>query len=119
LRKLRPRNLHRNKVNVIIRIICRLSELVHFCPDVPQILVGTKTDLRTDPTMLERLAAQGQHPISKEQGEILAKQIKAVKYLECSAKTTENLKTVFDEAVKCVLFSKKKKKSLVKKCSIL
>ena len=47
-------------------------------------------------------------------GHELAKKIKAIKYLECSAKTGENLKTVFDEAVKAVLFApKKRKKCLV------
>ena len=43
-------------------------------------------------------------------GTELAKKIKAVKYLECSAKTGENLKTVFDEAVKAVLFAPKRRK---------
>lgn len=85
-------------------------EVIHFCPEVPQILVGTKLDLRSDPSTLEKLKASGQQPISTEQGQELAKKIKAVKYLECSAKTGENLKTVFDEAVKAVLFAPKKKK---------
>jgi len=81
-------------------------EVIHFCPDVPQILVGTKIDLRKDSETVKKLEASGQNTISTEQGEILAKKIKAIKYLECSAKTGENLKTVFDEAVKSVLFSK-------------
>jgi len=84
-------------------------EVIHFCPDVPQILVGTKIDLRKDSETVKKLEASGQNTISSEQGEILAKKIKAIKYLECSAKTGENLKTVFDEAVKSVLFSKTSK----------
>ena len=52
--------------------------------------------------------------LAHDQGYELAKKIKAIKYLECSAKTGENLKTVFDEAVKAVLFApKKRKKCLV------
>jgi GTPase SAR1 family protein len=85
--------------------------VIHFCPDVPQILVGTKIDLRNDPGTIEKLKSSGQAPITTEQGESLAKKIKAHKYIECSAKTSENLKSVFDEAVKCVLFAKKKKSS--------
>jgi Ras-related C3 botulinum toxin substrate 1 len=51
----------------------------------------------------------------------LAKEIGAVKYLECSAKTQANLPTVFEEAVKAVFAKiqessnpeKKKKKCVI------
>jgi len=89
---------------------------MHFCPDVPYILVGTKLDLRDDPATLEKLRASGQSVVTTQKGEELAKKIKAVKYLECSAKTEANLKNVFDDAVKSVLYSKKKKKQ---GCSLL
>mmetsp|Transcript_22509 Transcript_22509/g.25082 ORF Transcript_22509/g.25082 Transcript_22509/m.25082 type:complete len:194 (-) Transcript_22509:94-675(-) len=85
-------------------------ELMHFSPDVPYLLVGTKLDLRNDPSTLEKLKVSGSSPITTQKGEDLAKRIKAVKYLECSAKTEENLKMVFDEAVKSVLFNSKRKK---------
>jgi len=90
-------------------------EVIHFCPDVPQILVGTKTDLRKDDSIVEKLKSSGQNPVTTEQGESLAKKIKAIKYLECSAKTGENLKQVFDEAVKSVLFrsATQKKKFII------
>ena len=84
-------------------------EVMHFCPEVPQLLVGTKLDLREEAGTLEKLKAAGQKPISTAQGEELAKKIKAIKYMECSAKTGESLKSVFDEAVKAVLFMPKKK----------
>ena len=85
-------------------------EVVHFCPDVPQILVGTKLDLRDDPVIREKLASQNGEPVNTEMGIELAKKIKAIKYMECSAKTSQGLKAVFDEAVKAVLFAKPKKK---------
>jgi len=85
-------------------------ELMHFCPDVPFILVGTKLDMRNERAEVEKLRSQGQNPISTEQGNELAKKLKAIKYMECSAKTQENLKDVFDEAVRAVLRPAKKKK---------
>jgi len=91
-------------------------EVMHFCPEVPQILVGTKLDARSDATQIERLKNQGQKPVSLEQGQELARKIKADRYMECSAKTGEGLKAVFDEAIKAVLFQKRKKKM---KCTIL
>merc|ERR1712232_289129 len=94
-------------------------EVVHFCPSVPQILVGTKLDLRADAGTLDKLKSLGQQPIPADQGHELAKKIKAIKYLECSAKTGENLKTVFDEAVKAVLFAPKAGGSIFKKCTLM
>jgi len=88
-------------------------EVMHFCPEVPQILVGTKLDARSDQALLEKLKSQGQKPVTTEQGQELARKIKAVKYMECSAKTSEGLKAVFDEAIKAVLFQKRKKKKCI------
>ena len=42
-------------------------EVVHFCPSVPQILVGTKLDLRADSGTLDKLKSLGQQPISADQ----------------------------------------------------
>lgn len=71
-------------------------------------MVGTKLDLREDPEKLESLKEKGLSPISTQQGEDCAREIKAVKYMECSALTQKGLKEVFDEAIKAVIIPKPK-----------
>jgi Ras-related C3 botulinum toxin substrate 1 len=78
-------------------------EVSHHCPNTPLILVGTKVDLREDQDTLEKLKAKGKQPIGYPQGLAMAKEISAVKYLECSALTQKGLKQVFDEAIRAVL----------------
>jgi small GTP-binding protein len=77
-------------------------ELKHHCPDTPFLLVGTKIDLRDDITVIEGLKSQDLLPITKEQGESMAKEIGAAGYVECSALTQKGLKQVFDEAARVV-----------------
>ncbi len=49
--------------------------------------MGTQVDLRDDSNTVEKLAKNKQRPISPESGEKLAKDLRAVKYVECSALT--------------------------------
>lgn len=64
-----------------------VPEITHHCQKTPFLLVGTQIDLRDDVATTEKLAKNKQKPISFEQGEKLAKELKAVKYVECSALT--------------------------------
>ncbi|KAH0616920.1 hypothetical protein JD844_028394 [Phrynosoma platyrhinos] len=80
--------------------------------------VRAKLDLRDDKDTIEKLKEKKLAPITYPQGLALAKEIDAVKYLECSALTQRGLKTVFDEAIRAVLCpqpTKTKKRG----CSIL
>ncbi|XP_073697853.1 ras-related C3 botulinum toxin substrate 1-like isoform X2 [Garra rufa] len=82
-------------------------EVKHFSPNTPIILVGTKLDLRDDMDTIEKLKKNKLTPISYQQGQAVAEEIGAVKYLECSALTQMGLKMVFDEAVRAALQIKK------------
>jgi Ras-related C3 botulinum toxin substrate 1 len=90
-----------------------VPEILHHTTGVPIILVGTKLDQREDPAYIEKMASKKEEPISPERGEDLRKNIKAVKYIECSAKTQKNVKQVFDEVIRTVLFSKPPKKKSI------
>lgn len=72
-------------------------EVHHHCPGVPCLIVGTQTDLRDDPNVKDKLAKQRMAPVRKEDGEKMARELGAVKYVECSALTQYKLKDVFDE----------------------
>ena len=91
-------------------------EVKHFCPNVPIILVGNKKDLRNDENTKRELMKMKQEPVRPEEGRAMHDQIRAYAYLECSAKTKEGVREVFETATRAALQTKKKKKS---KCSIL
>jgi small GTP-binding protein len=93
-------------------------EVKHHCPSTPVILVGTKTDLRDDMETIGKLKEKKLSPCSEQQGMALAKEIGAVKYLECSALTQTGLKNVFDETIRAVLYPAPKPKRK-KKCALL
>lgn len=97
-------------------------ELRHHTPGVPIILVGTKADLRqTNFALPSPLASKGKALLTLQQGEALAKEIAAKKYVECSALTQEGLKKVFDEAIREALAYRKRlhEKRHPRKCRVL
>lgn len=79
--------------------------------------MGTKLDLREDKETIEKLKERKLTPITYPQGLAMAKEIGAVKYLECSALTQKGLKNVFDEAIRAVLCPQIKPKP--KKCALI
>eukprot|EP01104_Vermistella_antarctica_P001046 TRINITY_DN1110_c0_g1_i1.p1 TRINITY_DN1110_c0_g1~~TRINITY_DN1110_c0_g1_i1.p1 ORF type:complete len:268 (-),score=79.19 TRINITY_DN1110_c0_g1_i1:168-971(-) len=76
-------------------------EVHHYVPSVPNILVGTKLDLRVEEVPNPDTGKF--EPVTQEQGEEMAKEIKAIKYMEISAKTREGLNALFETCVKTVL----------------
>ncbi len=90
-----------------------LREVKHHCPKTPRILVGTDVELRDDKNTIKKLKKRKLSPITSTEGLDKAKEIKAVKYLECSASQLESLKQVFDEVVRAVLNAPAVKKRCV------
>lgn len=64
-----------------------IPEIRKHAPNTPFLLVGTNVELRAAQKAMEKMGFSKQIAISKEQGVRFAKQLKAFKYLECSAIT--------------------------------
>jgi GTPase SAR1 family protein len=95
----------------------------HFCQGLPIILVGCKKDMRRDPRTIEELRKTRQQPVTPEeaglcsffeavscssgvlQGMAVAQKIGAHHYLECSAKSGEGVREVFQYATRAALLS--------------
>jgi Ras family protein A len=81
-------------------------ELRYYCPTVPVVLVGNKKDIRDDSKKLNAKKspsnffnlAKNELFVDSIEGEHLCKRIKANHFLECSVRTGENVKEVFDYA---------------------
>lgn len=68
-------------------------EIRHHCPNIPIVLVATKTDLRDEDC----------ETITTAEGKKLKRKIKAARLVECSALKGEGLNEIFIEAVRCVV----------------
>ena len=97
-----------------------IPEIQHHCPDVPFLLVGTKSDLRDDAGIRKQLATRGDEMVTRQEAKAKAAELGAAGYLECSARTQEGLKSVFDEAIRNHLNQPgKKMRSRRKNCTLL
>jgi len=94
-----------------------VPEIQHHAPNVPIVLVGTKSDLRKDDGTIKQLNSRNQTMVTVENAQRMAKEIGAVSFLECSALTQEGLKQVFDDAIRAAMTTPKKPSG--KKCELL
>ena len=82
----------------------------HHGQQVPIVLLGTKQDIR------DKVPRTINHP----EGLAMAREIRAVKYLECSAATQRGLQGVFEEVVRVVTETREGRKVPKKmKCCML
>jgi len=92
-----------------------VPEIKHHIPEVPIILVGTKSDHRNNTDIAEELMNCNKKMVPKEKGEELAMHLKFHRYMECSAKIQEGINEVFAEAVKAASSYQAQKGKIKKK----
>lgn len=95
-----------------------IPEIRRFCPDVPILIVGNKKDIRTkqqqrqlnddndDSENLRQLA-------NFEDALACAKEYSSSKAIECSAKTKEGIRNVFDTAIRIAIAHRANRSSRV------
>ncbi|KTW27508.1 uncharacterized protein T551_03007 [Pneumocystis jirovecii RU7] len=93
-------------------------EVTHFCPDIPIVLVGLKSDLRRNQNAIRLLRAQGLFPVTYQQAVAVADEIKA-QYMECSSKENVGVKEVFNLAISLAIGRKRFRKLRKSICQIL
>ncbi|XP_013388306.1 ras-like GTP-binding protein Rho1 [Lingula anatina] len=77
------------------------------CPDVPIVLVGNKKDLQNDKYTICELGTLHEEPIGWQAGQKMAEKINAFSYMECSAKTREGIRELFETAARTAVLKKK------------
>ena len=83
-----------------------ILELKKYSPNVPVIVVGTQMDLRDD---------NDKEHISKKEGEKMAKELKAKRYVECTSKDYETTHNVILAAIEDYLEKEREMIAKVKK----
>ena len=80
-------------------------------------------DLRNDPHTIKELGKLKQEPVKPEEGRAMAERINAIAYLECSAKSKEGVREVFEAVTRAALMVpcplRKRGSSLTLCCKIL
>lgn len=82
-----------------------VEEVVELCPGVPIILVGLKKDLREDPVAIEEMRKKSLRFVTTHEGESIAREIGAKRYLECSSLSGEGVDDVFEAATRAALLT--------------
>ncbi len=80
-----------------------ISEVLHFCSGLPIILVGCKLDLRFDQRTIAELKKTSQRPVTEQEGQAVATKIGAKHYMECSSRTGQGVREVFQTATRAAL----------------
>ncbi|KAK9703533.1 GTP-binding protein Rho1 [Basidiobolus ranarum] len=92
-------------------------EIEHFLKNVPFFLIGCKQDLRQDSSTIASLTRRGMAPVTYQEGETMARQIQARRYLECSAKLGIGVEEVFEAAARAAISLGTKK--VMRSCVVL
>ncbi|KAL1484905.1 hypothetical protein MTO96_032299 [Rhipicephalus appendiculatus] len=93
------------------------TEVRHFNPNVPVLLVATQMDLREDPVTVQELAQIKCRPTSVAEGLQLAQKIQAAHYVECSSLDLASVRKVFESVLHtCLRTTQSRQKKSRWKC---
>ena len=112
--RLRPLDYHETDVFVVCFSVVHpasfenvrvkwVPELKKYNPNTSMVLVGTKLEMRDDKAIIKELQERGLKAVTYVEGLQLQREIGAVKYHECSTKTLEGIKEVFDDAIRAAV----------------
>lgn len=95
-----------------------IPEIRRFCPDVPILVVGNKKDIRNDRERQGRIKDDGNSENSRQlvnfdDAVACAKEFSSHKVIECSAKTKEGVRNVFDTAIRIAIAHRASRSSRV------
>ncbi|KAL1781421.1 transforming [Sigmodon hispidus] len=93
------------------------TDVILMCFSIDSPDIGNKKDLRNDEHTRRELAKMKQEPVKPEEGRDMANRIGAFGYMECSAKTKDGVREVFEMATKAALQARRGKKK--SECLIL
>lgn len=94
-----------------------IPELKNYCPGIPYILIGLKSDLRDNfESHRNDIDDTDTAPIKTEDVEIIKNNIGAADYIECSSCLKHNVKEAFKLATKVAI---EKKQAKTKKCQLI
>ncbi|CDO96153.1 unnamed protein product [Kluyveromyces dobzhanskii CBS 2104] len=91
-----------------------VPEVKHFCPEVPIMIVGLKSDLYAEDNISDF--------VDSFEAEEMAKRVGAFVHLQCSSKSQQKVREVFDTAITAALYDElkpKKKFRSHRKCVVL
>ncbi|KAI1801019.1 P-loop containing nucleoside triphosphate hydrolase protein [Daldinia bambusicola] len=89
-----------------------MDEIHKFCGDVPFILLGLKKDKFNSSSMRAPFHPDLDSPVSATEDSSGAMIVRGMKYMECSAKTGENVNRVFEEAIRMVFYEREEQEVL-------
>ncbi|VDK88136.1 unnamed protein product [Litomosoides sigmodontis] len=84
-----------------------IPEIRRFCPDVPILVVGNKKDIRNEDEQERRKESneesEHRHLVNFDDAIACANEFSAHRVIECSAKTKEGIRQVFDAAIRIAI----------------
>ncbi|OAQ63974.1 ras family domain-containing protein [Purpureocillium lilacinum] len=79
------------------------NEVSRLCTGVPIILVGLKKDLQEDPVAIQETRKKSLKFLTPFDGEVVAREVGARRYMECSSLSGEGVDDVFEAATRITL----------------